>query len=620
MDEAKEVSLWHERIGIAKKAQESWADESGAKRFIKEYKGDYGIMFHTRLKKVPIPPINEVFAYVQADISTTYNRDPYISVNAKAGNTKGAALWEVILNYYWRILKTKEEIEHEILDKDLVGYAWHKVGFNPKLNSIYSNWVEWKDLVWNISSKRPPNDCYWMAQKIVMPLEDIKEMFPNAKGLEGSPNPDVDDDTYKKSMYKDDIKVGIIWEVWDSRKREILLLAEGLRDRFLDDKKSWPEYQNIFPFSMYWDFLVPGSGRPMSAIAPWEAQLLEKMVLMGQAVNHGKRWNRQAFVKNGTIDDNALDKYERGDDGAIIVFNGDTADIKFADFGQLPTDFYLLMDRLDATIRNVNGQPEFTRGGVTKTGTRTIGELQLMEQGSRGRQDRKVDRLETHLENIARLMKVNLEGNFDFENVIRISGEPPEEVAQALGSNFNPQTGEVKFTPQEIEGEYDVDVKAGSTLPMDRQHKTQMLETILTTVAQAVASGNSMSPFMNELIQEILKEYEIKGLQEAYEKEVQEKAQIAQQNQGQQSVDSQKTIAEAQKRIAQSEQIKVDTQLQIEQARLEAVKQPESKVSKSISFKDLPPLGKIQLAAEGGIHLTPEQANIVPTVPNGVHP
>lgn len=614
MDTAKEVALWHERIGIAKKSQEAWADESGAKRFVKEYKGDFGIMFHTRLKKVPIPPINEIFAYVQSDIATTYNRDPYISVNAKGGTTKGAALWESILNYYWRVLKTKEEIEHEIVDKDLVGYAWHKVG-NTSDGKLYSNWVDWKDIAWNISAKRPPEDCYWMAQKIVRPLDDIKKTYKAAAGLEGVKSPDIDDDTYKKSMYKDDIKVGVIWEVWDARGKQILLLAEGLKDRYLKEPKPWPDYQKDYPFEMYWDFLVPGSPRPMSAIAPWEPQVLEKMVIMGSAINHVKRWNRQAWVKNGQIDDNALDKYERGDDGAVITYNGENADIKFADFGTLPVDFYLLMDRIDAISRSVNGQPEFTRGGTTKTNTRTIGELQLMEQGSKGRQDRKVDRLETHCENIARQMKVNLEGSFDLQETIKITGELPDNVIQALGSNFNPQTGEVTFTPEEIKGEYDVEIKSGSTLPLDKQHKTQMLETILTTVAQAVASGNAMSPFMNELIQEILKEYDIKGLQEAYEKEVAEKAQAAQQSQGQQSVDQQKTQAEAAKRLAQTEQIKVDTQLDIEKTKLELVKNPNPVPSESISFKDLPPLGKIQLAAKGGIHLTPEQANIVPTPP-----
>lgn len=576
--EAKDVALWQDRISVAKKEQDRWAEDSGAKRFVKEYSGDFGIVFHLRNRKVPIPPINDVFAYVQSDIATTYNRDPYITVNAKAGTVKGAALWEVILNYHWRLLKNKEELEYEIIDKDLVGHAWHKVGYavdsigkddalKIENEKLYSAWLSWKDVLWNVGSKRPPVDCRWMAQRIVRPLKEIKKKYPAARGMEGSPDPTVADDNYKKSSYKDDIKVAVLWEIWDAEEKQVLLIAENLKDRYLESPKSWPEYLDEFPFLMYWDFAVPGKPYPMSAIAPWEAQTLEEMVLMGSAVNHAKRWNRQAFVKNGTIDENSLDKFERGDDAAIIVYNGDTADIKFADFGQLPTDFYLLMDRLQATKRNINGQPEFVQGGVTKTGTRTIGELQLMQKGATGRQDRKIDRLETHCENIARHMLAHLKANFDFEETIKITGELPDNIIQALQQNFDQATQKISFSPEEIEGEYDVEVKSGSTLPMNKENKIQMMETILTTIAQAAAQG-PMSHFMVTLIQELLKDYDIKSLEEAYALDVQEQQQMKAQEQGQQSVQDQKTQAESAKREAQSKQITVDTILAGQEAQL----------------------------------------------------
>jgi len=577
-EESKQVSLWQDRISVAKKEQERWAEQSGAKRFIQEYKGNYGIVFQTRNSKVPIPPINDVFAYVQSDIASTYNRDPYITVNAKAGSVRGAAFWEVILNYYWRVLKNKEELEYEIIDKDLVGFGWHKVGYTASSvgvgdslkiedESIYSSYVSWKDVLWNVGSKRPPVDCQWMAQRIVLPLSEVKKRYKNAKSLEGTQSPDVTDDTYKKSTQKDDIKVAILWEIWDAQKKEICLIAEGLKDRFLEPKKPWPPYLKEFPFLMYWDFVVPESPYPMSSIAPWEPQILEKMILMGSAINHAKRWNRQAFVKNGTIDDNSLDKYERGDDGAIITYNGDSADIKFADFGQLPTDFYLLMDRIDAQARSINGQPEFNRGGATKTQTRTVGELNLIAAGAKGREDRKIDRLETHCENIARHLMFNLQGNFDLESSVKITGDTPEEVIQALGQNYDPVTGMVTFSPEDIKGEYDVDIKAGSTLPMDKQNRMRVLETILQTVAQATQQG-PMDPFMNALIQQLLLDYDIKGLQEAYEISVAQFQKQQEEQAGQQSIEDQKVGAEAAKRMAQAKQITVDTAIQEQEAAL----------------------------------------------------
>jgi hypothetical protein len=583
--EAKDVAFWLERVQIAKKALEDWAESSGAKRFIKEYKGDYGIVFHTRNKKIPIPPINEVFAYVQADVATTYNRDPYISVNPHAGSPRGAAFWEVILNYYWRHLETKEELEYEIIDKDLVGFGWHKVGTNN--GRLYSNYVSWKDVVWNIGAKRPPLDCTWMAHRIVRPLYEIKRSFPASKTLEGTPNPDVNEETYKRSAYKDDIKVAVLWEVWNLEDRTKFLLAEGLKDRYLEKPTPWPEYLTRFPFRMYWDFCVPGSPFPMSAIAPWEPQILEEMVLMGQAINHSKRWNRQLFIKGGTVDDNALDKFERGDDGAIITVNAslDDAAFKMADFGQLPTDFYLLMDRLQAIKRNINGQPDFVRGGVTKTNTRTIGELQLMQKGAQGRQDRKIDRLETHCENIAKDMMAHLKANFDFEESVKITGETPQDIIAALGDAYDPVTGTVTFTPKDIAGEYDVEIKSGSTLPLDKETKLQMEEIILQNIAPIIAQGAMNSPFLNALIQDMLRSYDIKALEEAYAEEVQAAEQAKQDAQGQQSIEDEKTAAEAAKRQAQAKQIDVETITQAQEAALgpvgraqiERLKKPEPK-------------------------------------------
>lgn len=582
--ESKDVGLWHERIDIAKKAQEQWAKESRVDKFIKEYKGKFELRFGTSRGDIDVPPINEVFAYVQSDLATTYNRDPYIAVNPKAGSPRGAAFWEVILNYYWRELKTKDEIEFAIIDKDLVGYAWHKVGYNPDIGSIYSNWINWKDVFWNVGSKRAPNDCQWMAHRIIKPLNEMKKRYPAAKGLSGVPDPEVDDDTYKKSTYKDDIKIGVIYEIWDKQDRQVKVIAEGLEDRYLDAPKPWPAYLDEFPLLMYWDFAVPGSSRPMSAIAPWEAQILQEMELMGRAVKHANRWSRQVFANAAAFDDTALGKFERGDDGAIITVNGKVGpeDLRFADYGQLPTDFYLLMDRLQAIKRNVNGQPEFVRGGVTKTGTRTIGELNLIQQGTKGRQDRKIDRLETFCENIARHMIANLKGNFDFEQTVKITGDTPENVIQALGANFDPVTRSVTFTPEDIEGEYDVDIKAGSTLPLDKQTRLQMMEIVLNTVAQAVPNG-PMSPFLNTLIQELLKDYEIKSLQESYQLEVQQAEEAKQAQQGQQSVQDQKTQAETAKRQAQAQQIGVDTEIATQEAQLgpvaraqlERLKKPE---------------------------------------------
>lgn len=581
MTEQAQVGLWLERVSIAKKEQEDWIQNSGVKEVCEQYKGVFnGVSFHmSNSRTVPVPPVNEVFSYVQTDIAATYNRDPHISVNAKAGTVAGAKLWEIWLNQEWRCLKTKEELELEIIDKDLVGYAIHKVGTNVQSvgkdeqlrivdEKLYSTRVDWRDIFWNLNSKRPPMDCAWMAQRIVRPLEDVKAQFPAAKNLPGSLPPDFDEKKYSKIDYRDDIKLAVFYEIWDARSRQIFYVAEGMQDIYLAPPRPWPEYLKEFPFLMYWDFAIPGSPRPMSAILPWQPQLLEGMVLLAQAVTHAKRWNRQMIVTKGAIDGQTLDKFERGDDGAILESTGTgklDENVKFVDFGQLPTDHYLLLDRLNAIKREIHGQPEFARGGVTKTNTRTKGELELIEVGAKGREDRKIDRLETHLENIARHMMFHLKANFDFEKALKVTGDTPEDVIAALGDYYDPETGMVTFTAEDIAGEYDVEVRAGSTLPLDKQSKMRALETILQMVG-AMDPAMLTSPFVATLIGEVLDVFEIKSLQQAFKAQLEAQAQqeaVAEQSQ---SVEDQKSQAEAAKRVAQTRQIAAETEITLQDA------------------------------------------------------
>jgi len=75
-------------------------------------------------------------------------------------------------------------------------------------------------------------------------------------------------------------------------------------------------------------------------------------------------------------------------------------------------------------------------------------------------------------------------------------------------------------------------------------------------------------------------------------------------------------MAETQKRLAQAEQIKANTEIDILKAKLEAMKGPEvQKPSESISYKDLPVSGRIQMAAQAGISLSPEAASSLPPQP-----
>lgn len=577
LTESEQVKLWQERISLAENSNKAWAQESGANRFVDEYNGKWGLKDY-KGNDIPIEPINAVFAYVQTDIAITSHRNPYIAINPKqTGTIRGAKMLEAWINYQWRELQIKEETDLEVLDKDLIGFGVHKVGYAPEyegsgdqlkvLNErIFSLKVNWKDLLWNIGTRRIGKDSVWMAEKITRPLKYWKSKYESAASMKGVQNPEISDKEYQKVQYKDDIEVGIAYEVWDTESRKVYLVGDGINDKFLN-VKDWPEYLDEFPYQIYWDYAVPGKSRPMSAIAPWESQVLEEMFLLAQAVNHVKRWNRQLFIRQGTVDSNSLDKFEKGNDGAVIEVGGQgtlNENMKLTDFGQLPVDFYLLMDRVRAISRFVSGMPEIEQGGVTKTQTRTYRELVLVKQGAKGRQDRKVARYEDHLKNIARHMLAHFKANFDGEQIVKIMGNTQEDVIKAFGRNFDPNTGTLQFTVDEIQGEYDVDVVPGSTLPLDKEARLDILNEVLKNMANAINAGVK-SPFVMELVSEILDEYDIPGLEKAWEMERQLMAVQQKQTDQTNRVESAKSAAQAEKTAAQANKADAETAILEEQ-------------------------------------------------------
>lgn len=574
------VRQWHERIATAKRFLKGHSEHYEWEMFIRWFKGEYGI----QAGNVQVPVINEVFAFVDADVSLMSFKNPYIAVNPRLSGTRGgAAILEAWLNHKWRELGIKYETDLELIDGDLVGHGWHKTGFNVKAvgtdeqikieeEKLYSMRVSWRDVVFDLGSKKPPKDCRWMAHRIIKPIDDVKEIFPQLNTLSGIRHPYVSEKEYKDLDFKDDVMYGVLWELWDAKKKEILLLAEDFL-KFLD-KKPWPKHRDEFPFRMLEFYRVPDEPYPLSPIGNFKDQVIEEQKLFAMALNHVKRWNRQAFMKKGTLSESEMSKYKMGLDGSIIEHTSDNiqAHLRFADYGQLPPDIYMLLDRIAQQARSVNGQPEIERGGVTKTPTRTFGELKMIRQGGRNRSDRRVNAYENHLNSIARDLLSELRSNFDVEQVAKIVKETPAEIVDVftkgdpdLRVKYNAVSGTLEFNPEDIKGEYDATIAAGSTLPLDRETRTLLLRDVLELAA---ALPSPVPPFLQEIIVELLRGYDIPGLEDAFLEQEGQAAEAMAKGDEAAEVEKDKVFAEAEKRGAQAAQIDSKTKIQ----ELEAVK------------------------------------------------
>lgn len=570
---AAQVQKWQDRINVSRKWRETVASENNWERYLEELDGKYDVV----LGNSPVPPINEMFAYKDATLANLFYQDPYLAVNAKKNATiESAVILEAAVNYYWRELKIKEDVELEITDTLFVGHGWNKVGVNVKTSGsgeqlrldkdqLFANRVSWRDMFMNVGTQKPPKDNLWIAQRIYRPTEDVKKDYGRlAAKINGSSHPNVEEKYKKNILYKEDFNYSAIYEIWDARERMVYLTCDEVTTDYLEDPKPWPDYLDEFPYQFLSFHEIPDRAYPQVDVGTFEPQVKEKIKIFTQALNHIKRWNRQMIAKKGSMSSSDADKFEKGIDGSIL-FATTTGDIqtaiKMVDFGSLPPDIYLILDRLDGVIRKVSGQPEFYQGGITKTASRTEGELQMIKTGADARTDRKLGRIERHCENIARQMMAHMKNHFVVDQYVKITGKESPEIIKAFESEgrYNPATGMIRFNAEDIKGEFDVSTKAGSTLSLDKKTRDQILDQVLQVGAQMAAAP--MTPLVAEVIKERLRDYEIKGLEVAFEKQLQSQESSSEAQQAASDIESQKTIAETSKRAAQAQQINVDTVL-----------------------------------------------------------
>lgn len=565
--EEQHVRLWLDRVSVSKRWRDQHHEETGVPRYVEEYNGLYKV----KLANILVPPINDVYAYVQASIAGLYFKNPYITVNAKKkGTILGSYILESAVNYYFRELGTKDEVEKEIVDVILTGDAFHKVGKNVKTigtpetlklvdEKLYSVRVSWRDIVFNLGTREIAKDSVWMAQRIIRPTHEIKEMFPGNDDLVGGPAPMISKTEFESAMFKDDLNFSTIWEIHDAKTKKIYTVAEGYTKKFLKKPTKWPEYMDEFPFLNLWFNYVPDLPYHMSDIKPWEPQILEKIKLVAMILNHVKRWSRQLLVKEGAINNSQLTKLEQGVDGAMILTKANPSEVAMVlQYAPMPPEVFTLIQILDQISKEVNGQPSVDRGAPEATKTRTLGELEFIKAGAKGRTDRKVNRIESHLQNIARHLIAHMKSDFDVEQAVKITGEPPDVVLKAFGDKYDPVSQTVTFTKDDIVGEYDVEVRAGTTLALDKQTRTQILSMVLDKAAQ-LAALPSIPPFLETVIMELLRDYDIQSLEEAFARQQDEMKVKQGQDAAVQQVDAAKTQAETDKRSAQADQIRAET-------------------------------------------------------------
>jgi hypothetical protein len=473
---------------------------------------------------------NLIFSTINVIVPSIAINYPKITVTARQEDQQESALTvEAVANYYWRHFDVHDEFRAVIKDFSLIGHGWLKTTWAFSEEEVEMDPMEWQqalqqalmerhfaqqqaeqagmtlefpsdeEIIKSVPTKktvvtedRPAvdrispfdmfvdtaatrlKDARWVAQRMYVPIEVARK------------NEEWDEKArqYLKPMAlkREDVQVrregereqeaaefAIVWEYYDLINKKFCVFSEGC-EHFLIAPEDVP-FAFAHPFVMVTNYSVPEKFYPIGdaeTIAPLQ---LELAMTRTQMINDRKRFRRMYMYRPDAIGKDGVDSLLSDDDNAMIEVE---SAIPFADIiapvatSSLPPEFYNQTAMILDDINMVSGVTEYQRGAVAEV-RRTATEASMIQDASNARAADKLGIIERSIGEVAQRV-VQLAQQF-------LTGE---QVAKVVGD-----AGAVTWMPytkEDIAGEYDFEVEAGSTQPqnetMRRQSALQMMDAL----------------------------------------------------------------------------------------------------------------------------------------------
>ena len=512
-----------------------WRDQQGYeytwRRLIDLYRGKHWPS--TTSNEQDLIAVNLAFSTVNVIAPSVAVNYPKIVVQAtKEENVDRAVFVEAIINYMWKHHNFRDPFRHAVKDFLIFGHGWLKVGWKfleqPQLVSeiereslidqaftevadfaatspelaadlptdedIYANIpqtimrvVEDQPFVERIS----PFDVYvdpqattleeasWIAQRLVRPLEEAKNdnrYKPSArKRLSNNYVPDVDkEEINDKAQYLPEQVV--IWEYYDMKANTLSVYADGA-DEFLIDPVAMP-YAYGQPFVMVRNYDVPDQFYPIGDLESIESLQLELDKTRSQLMNDRKRYARKWLYHERSFGPEGREALESEDDGRMVPVVDENKPLSevVVPMPQIPmsADMYNYSAIIEDDINTVSGISEYARGAMPEI-RRIATEASIIADAQNARAADKLAIVEICISHVARRVIQLMQQFMTGDQIARVTSVGGEDMF-------------VNYTRDDITGEYDFSVQAGSTQPMNDTIRKQQAISLMNAVAPLVGT------------------------------------------------------------------------------------------------------------------------------------
>ena len=325
-------------------------------------------------------------------------------------------------------------------------------------------------------------DAKWIAQRIVRPLEAAR----TDRRYKASARKNLSADSLLYSMYSvstrqeqeeylDTEERCVVYEYYDITENTLSVLPQS-GDQFLIDPIAMP-YAYGQPFVMMRNYDIPDYFYPMGDLEALESLQQELDKTRSQMMNARKRYARKYLYHERSFGPEGREALESDTDGRLVPVVDENKPLgeTVVPMPQTPLspEIYNMSEIVEADINTVSGVSEYARGQMPEI-RRTATEASIIADAGNARAADKLATVELAIAQIGRRV-IQLMQQF-------MTGEQMAQVADKGGSLFVP------YARDDITGEYDFSVEAGSTQPINDTIRKQQAVSLLNALAPLVGT------------------------------------------------------------------------------------------------------------------------------------
>jgi hypothetical protein len=534
-----------ERLETSKKWRKDYEDTW--RRMIDLYRGKQ----HGQSDYEDVATVNVAKSTIDIIYASTTIRAPKMSVFARQPEDNDSALRvESVVNYWWRRYGVHDEFRSAFKDCLAIGHGWLKTtylfeerevplddyqvdemiaaqiaeadyaaemtpelaGELPTNDEIVDSIMQTVDTTPNyevledhpVVVRVSPFDMFidpeatslrdatWICQRLVRPLEEVrkdkryKQSVRRNLSATAATTAGLEHDQFgTKRPKNDDVKRVVLYEFYNLEANTFCVFADGSHDYLLEPTAI--PFTFGHPFVQLRNYDVPGDFYPLGEIEPICNLQEELNETRTQLLNHRKKYARKFLAYRNSLGPEAQAALRSTKDGEVILLDDNNVPLNNAIVPlqqiSLQGELYNMTSAIHQDIERVSGVNEYMRGNAPQI-RRTATEAAILQDAAAARAADKLEIVETAAARVGMRM-VQLAQEF----------LTTEQAARIV--NPNGQISWVQFDRDSIQGEYDFEVEAGSTMPRSDSIQRQ----------DAINLLQMMSPFIGQLVdgQELIK-------------------------------------------------------------------------------------------------------------------